>query len=100
MLQCVANFVVNFIANFDPEAYETLAMATKSRVSEPLRSSQNQFQMVSEALLGMMWVSKSITEGARSSLEDYVGPLIDKKLVLNSKKVARSLQEKPACSEI
>ena len=78
MLQCVANFVVNCIANFDPEAYETLAMATKSRVSEPLRSSQNQFQMVPGALLGMMWVPKSITEGTRSSLEDYVGPLIEK----------------------
>ena len=79
MLQCVANFVVNFNANLDPEAYETLAMATKSRVSEPLRSSQNQFQMVPEALLGIMWHPKSITEGTRSSFEDYVKPLIDQK---------------------
>ena len=72
----------------------------KIKEGEPPKSSKNQFQMVPGALLGMMWVPKSIKEGTRSSLEDYVGPLIDKKWVLNSKKVARSLQEKPTCSEI
>ena len=65
-------------------------MATKSRVSELPKSSKNQFQMVPEALLGIMWDPKSIPDGTRSFLEDYVGPLIEKNLIFNSQKVRRS----------